>query len=89
MLADITLLGIFGGLYSVPLYALIQERSAPEARSRIIAANNILNALFMVLGAVATMAVLSMGYTIAWLFGGVALGTALVGIIIYYVRREK
>lgn len=89
VLTDITLLGIFGGLYSVPLYALIQERSLPEARSRIIAANNILNALFMVLGAVATMAVLSMGYTIAWLFGGVALGTVLVGIIIYYVRREK
>lgn len=89
IVVDVTLLGIFGGLYSVPLYALVQERSAPEARSRIIAANNILNALFMVLGAVATMAILSMGYNIAWLFGMVALGTALVGTIIYKVRREK
>jgi len=43
----------------------------------------------MVLGAVATMAVLSMGYSIAWLFGIVALATALVGSIIYKVRREK
>jgi len=89
IVADVTLLGIFGGLYSVPLYALVQERSAPEARSRIIAANNILNALFMVLGAVATIAILSMGYSIAWLFGIVALATALVGNIIYKVRREK
>lgn len=89
IVVDVTLLGIFGGLYSVPLYALVQERSAPEARSRIIAANNILNALFMVLGAVATMAILSLGYGIAWLFAMVALGTALVGTIIYRVRREK
>lgn len=87
IVADVTLLGIFGGLYSVPLYALVQERSAPEARSRIIAANNILNALFMVLGAVATMAILSLGYNIAWLFAIVALGTALVATIIYRVRR--
>jgi hypothetical protein len=43
----------------------------------------------MVLGAVATMAILSLGYNIAWLFGMVALGTALVGTIIYKVRREK
>lgn len=88
IVADVTLLGVFGGLYSVPLYALVQERSAPEARSRIIAANNILNALFMVLVAVLTMAVLSLGYGIASLFGMVAAGTAAVGYIIYRVRRE-
>src|SRR5215831_4132186 len=46
--ADLVLLGMFGGFYIVPLYALIQERSDPAYRSRIIAANNILNALFMV-----------------------------------------
>ena len=50
--ADIVLLGVFGGFYIVPLYALIQARSQPSHRSRIIAANNILNALFMVVSAV-------------------------------------
>ncbi|MBD3809260.1 MAG: MFS transporter [Sulfuricurvum sp.] len=89
IVVDVTLLGIFGGLYSVPLYALIQKRSTPEARSRIIAANNILNALFMVVGALATMMVLSMGYAIAWLFGLVALGTGFVGYTIHNVRRER
>lgn len=89
IVVDITFLGVFGGLYSVPLYALVQERSATEARSRIIAANNILNALFMVGGAVVTMAVLSQGHSIAWLFGVVALGTAGVGYIIYRVRRGQ
>ncbi len=49
--ADLVLIGLFGGFYIVPLYALIQERSAPTHRSRIIAANNILNALFMVASA--------------------------------------
>ena len=49
--ADLVLIGLFGGFYIVPLYALIQERSDPAHRSRIIAANNILNALFMVASA--------------------------------------
>jgi hypothetical protein len=48
VVADLVLIGLFGGFYIVPLYALIQERSPPSHRSRIIAANNILNALFMV-----------------------------------------
>jgi hypothetical protein len=45
----------------VPLYALIQLRSAPEQRARIIAANNILNALFMVCGALAAAGLLGDG----------------------------
>ena len=51
VVADLVLIGMFGGFYIVPLYALIQERSPPSHRSRIIAANNILNALFMVASA--------------------------------------
>lgn len=48
VLADLFLLAMFGGFYSVPLYALIQSRSEPSHRARIIAANNILNSLFMI-----------------------------------------
>ena len=48
VLLDIAMLGAFGGFYSVPLYAMIQERAERSQLSRIIAANNILNALFMV-----------------------------------------
>nr|WP_294526666.1 MFS transporter [uncultured Rhodopila sp.] len=50
MLLDLTLLAICGGIFSVPLYAIIQEAAAPAQRSRMIAANNIMNALFMVAG---------------------------------------
>ncbi|HMX09777.1 MAG TPA: MFS transporter, partial [Burkholderiaceae bacterium] len=48
VMADLGLLALFAGLYSVPMYALIQLRSQPTHRARIIAANNILNALFMI-----------------------------------------
>ena len=52
VMADLALLALFAGLYSVPMYALIQMRSQPSHRARIIAANNILNALFMIASAV-------------------------------------
>lgn len=51
MLADLLLLATCGGLYSVPLYAIVQQQSQPSHRARTIAANNIANAALMVLGA--------------------------------------
>ena len=58
LLFDLLLIGIFAGMFVVPLQAFIQMRSPKERRARIIAANNILNALFMVVGA---------GLAILWL----------------------
>ena len=52
VMADLALLSLSAGLYSVPMYALIQLRAQPSHRARIIAANNILNALFMIASAV-------------------------------------
>ncbi len=51
VLIDMGLIGFFGGLFIVPLYALIQTRTPEARRARIIAANNVMNALFMVAGA--------------------------------------
>ena len=48
VLLDLTLLAFCGGIYSVPLYALLQERAPVSHRSRIIAANNVVNAAGMV-----------------------------------------
>lgn len=45
---DLTFTAVFGGVFSVPLYTLLQQRSKPEERSRVIAGNNVLNAVFMV-----------------------------------------
>ena len=50
ILVDLILIGAFGGLFIVPLYAMIQERTESGKRARIIAVNNIINAVFMVLG---------------------------------------
>ena len=65
MLIDLLLLAGCGGLYSVPLYAMMQDRSAPGEVSRMIAANNIVNAVAIVLGAVAT-AVLALVGVAPW-----------------------
>ena len=61
MLLDLLLLAVCGGLFSVPLYAIIQEAAAPAQRSRMIAANNIMNALFMVAGAAAAAGLAACG----------------------------
>ena len=51
VLIGVFLLSLFAGLYSVPMYALIQLRSQASHRARIIAANNILNSLFIIVSA--------------------------------------
>ncbi|MES2713261.1 MAG: MFS transporter, partial [Pseudomonadota bacterium] len=61
LLLDLLLLAVGGGLYSVPLYAIIQERSGEGATSRMIAANNVVNALAMVAAAVLTSALIAAG----------------------------
>ena len=86
--ADLVLLGMFGGFYIVPLYALIQERSDPAYRSRIIAANNILNALFMVASAGIALGLLKAGLTIPELFLATGLMNAVVAIYIYSLVPE-
>jgi len=79
VLIDILGLGTFGGFYIVPLYALIQSRTALEERSRVVAANNILNALFMVISALFSILILTVaGLSIPQLFLAVALLNVLV-----------
>ena len=70
-------------MFIVPLYVLVQSRSEVAHRARIIAANNILNALFMVVGALAAAGLLGNGATIPQLFGIAALCNAGVAIFIY------
>jgi 1-acyl-sn-glycerol-3-phosphate acyltransferase len=88
VMADLFLLALFAGFYSVPLYALIQARAQPSHRARIIAANNILNALFMIAAALMAMALLSAGLTIPQLFLVLALLNALVAAYIYTLVPE-
>lgn len=86
LLADVGLIGLFGGIYIVPLYALIQSRAKKTHQSRVIAANNILNALFMVVSAVFAMLIFKLGLHIPQLFLITALMNALV--IFYLCLRQ-
>ena len=61
LLGDLFLLAFCGGLYSVPLYAIMQQRSAADCRSRMVACNNVMNAAFMVLGYAAAAALSRLG----------------------------
>lgn len=88
ILADLALLGAFGGFYSVPLYALIQKRSDRKHLSRIIAANNIINALLMVAAAVVSIIILKSGFSIPELFLFIAVMNAVVAIYIYSLLPE-
>jgi len=78
LLADIALIGLFGGFYIVPLYALIQTRAEKSHQSRVIAANNIINALLMVISAGFSILIFNQGYTTPQLF----LATAILNVLV-------
>jgi 1-acyl-sn-glycerol-3-phosphate acyltransferase len=88
VMADLFLLAFFGGLFSVPLYALIQSRSEPSHRARIIAANNILNAMFMIVASLMAAGLLSAGLTLPQLFLVVGILNAAVAAYIYLLVPE-
>jgi len=88
VMLDLFLLSLFAGLYSVPMYALIQMRSQPTHRARIIAANNILNALFMIASAVLAGALLSAGFTVPQIFLFTGIANAIVAFYIFMLVPE-
>ncbi len=84
VLLDLTLIGVFGGLFIVPLYALLQQRAEPQQRARVIAANNIFNALFMVVSAIAGIVFLTvLDLSIPEYFLVLAIMNAVVALYVY------
>ena len=79
--ADLFFIAFFGGIYAVPLNAIMQHRSNPAKRSRVIAANNVMNAIFMIASAVAAATLLKLmtaqGF---FLLLGIANGVAAIWI---------
>ncbi|WP_225782606.1 MFS transporter [Xenophilus sp. Marseille-Q4582] len=88
LMADLALLSLFAGLYSVPMYALIQLRSQPTHRARIIAANNILNALFMIGSSLIAGALLGAGFSIPQVFLVTGIANAVVAFYIFMLVPE-
>lgn len=88
VLIDIAMVGVFGGLFIVPLYAFVQLRSAPERQSQVISANNVLNAVFMVSAAGMSGVLLSAGMDVPGLILVCAVLNALVALYIYRTVPE-
>lgn len=88
VLADLFLLSFSAGLFSVPMYALIQLRAPASHRARIVAANNILNALFMIASALIVGPLLGAGLTVAEVFGLTAVANAVVAVYIFLLVPE-
>ncbi len=89
ILGSILGIGLFGGFYIVPLYALIQSRTVEHERARVIAANNILNALFMVISAIVSILFLSVAeLSIPQLFLTISLMNIAVNSYIFKIVPE-
>jgi len=88
VMADLALLAFSAGLYSVPMYALIQLRAKPSHRARIIAANNILNAVFMIVSSLMAGALLGAGLSIPQVFGATALLNVIVVGYVFWLMPE-
>jgi predicted MFS family arabinose efflux permease len=74
IMLDLMFIGMFGGMLVVPLYSMIQQRTEGDTRARVISVNNIVNALFMVTGALLGILFLTvLGWTIPQFFLGIAL----------------
>lgn len=88
LLADTLFLAVCGGLYVVPLYAILQARCERHYRSRTIACNNIINSLFIVAGAVIAMLLLSFHLTVTQVFMVIGILNTIVAIYICKLLPE-
>jgi 1-acyl-sn-glycerol-3-phosphate acyltransferase len=88
ILFDMFAIAIFGGFFTVPLYTLIQQRAEPTERSRVIAANNVMNALLMVAASVMLAVLFAQNVSLPHMFLIVACLNAAVAIYIYSLMPE-
>ena len=86
VIADLFLLSASAGIYSVPLYALIQQRTPASHCARVIAANNILNALYMIVCAGYCAALLALGLSVPGVLLSVSLLNIVAGLVL--LRRQ-
>jgi MFS family permease len=88
VMADVGLIGAAGSFFVVPLQALVQQRSRPDRRSQVIAADNVLSALFMVLAALIAIGLRRAGWTIPQLVLLVGVLNAAVAVYIHRLIPE-
>ena len=82
VLADLLLFAVSGGIYIVPLYAILQSHSDEGVRARVVAANNVANAAFMVAAAGISAMLLAAGFTVVEVFLTIGLANLVVTVYI-------
>jgi 1-acyl-sn-glycerol-3-phosphate acyltransferase len=88
ILIDLFMIAVFSGFYTVPLMTFVQQRSALTERARVIAGNNILNALFIVASSVMLVVMVARGFTYPAVFLVLALLNVAAAVYIYSVVPE-
>lgn len=89
ILLDLFMIAVVGGLYIVPLYASMQYFSNPNYRSRIISANNVVNAIFMIFSTLILSFLFKIGFTVKYIILIVSIANAFVAFYIYYLISEN
>jgi acyl-[acyl-carrier-protein]-phospholipid O-acyltransferase/long-chain-fatty-acid--[acyl-carrier-protein] ligase len=88
ILADLVVVAFAGGIFIVPLYAILQVWTAPEQRSQVIAANNIVNAAVTVIVVALTSVLLASGVDVPGLIGALGIATLLVALVSIWLLPE-
>jgi len=86
---SLLMLSVCSGIYIVPLYAIMQHRSSPSYVSRVIAANNVLNALFMVFASIAALILFSFNFTVTDIFLTVGVANVPVFFVVRGVVKRR
>lgn len=88
ILFDLGVIAVSGGMFIVPLYAILQIASPPEKRSQIIAANNVINAGLTVLAVLGVTALLAAGIDVPGLIGALGFATLIVALASVWLLPE-
>lgn len=89
VLVDLFFISFFGGMFTVPQFTMIQKLAEPRVLSRLIAGNNIWNAIFMVSISVFLMFLFSLKLHLSWVLAIVGMMNLLMSLALSYVHREE
>lgn len=89
VLVDLFFISFFGGMFTVPQFTMIQKLAEPRVLSRLIAGNNIWNAIFMVSISVFLMFLFSLKLHLSWVLAIVGMMNLLMSLVLSYVHREE
>lgn len=86
LIVDLFLLAVFGGLYVVPLRTIVQGRTPDDHMARVVAANSMLDSLFILSSSIVVTFLLSIGWGVNDVFVFLSLLTVCVGVFFRFYK---